>query len=105
MVDCTMYMVLDYLLDCRFNGCKPNPDLMTPRGLNEDGQVWALAMSRLFERGLVDGHAPSKSGTEIHIWLSGLDITDAGMEFLMLDPTMNEVRRCVGTFQTRRLRS
>lgn len=97
-----MYMILDYLLDCRINGHIPDLYLMNPSSLDSDSLTWSRAISTLYGRGFIEGYCSVNDyGDVTFMRIENPYITESGMEFLMLDPDMDFVRRSNEAFDRR----
>ena len=93
--------ILDYLYRCLKKGITPDPEQLSPDALGINESYWSYIFSNLMESGYIMGVISKRllgsSDRQVKIQYSRIQITPAGIEYLMENSTM---KKALETLQT-----
>lgn len=93
--------ILDYLYRCLKKGIAPDPEQLSPDALEINESYWSYIFSNLMESGYIIGVTSKRllgnADRQVKIQYNRIQITPAGIEYLMENSTM---KKALETLQT-----
>lgn len=95
------YRILHYLYKCFMSGEAPDMDFISPDALKINPGYFVNVMESLSDEGYIKGVCfPRSIGAPIGVKFSNLKITQAGIEFLQENSSIQKAKKAFQTFKS-----